>query len=54
MLAEKKLAVIEARLAQLARARGLLEELVAQCADDKPPKACPIIRSLSANGSCRA
>ena len=47
ILAEHKLAVIEQRLADLARMRKTLESLIAECASGKRPRSCPIIASLS-------
>lgn len=46
-LAEKKLAVIEARLADLNRMRKLLRGLVLECDSGKEPRRCPIIETLS-------
>lgn len=51
LLAEQKLAVIEARIDDLRRMRRLLEELAAQCRQGKRPRTCPIISSLSGNVS---
>ena len=48
LLAEKKLAVIEERLADLARMRKLLKGLIAECESGKRPRSCPIIATLSA------
>jgi MerR family mercuric resistance operon transcriptional regulator len=48
LLAEKKLAVIEDRLADLARMRKLLKGLIAECESGKRPRSCPIIATLSA------
>jgi MerR family mercuric resistance operon transcriptional regulator len=48
MLAERKLTSIEARIADLDRVRCLLERLIAECADGRRPRSCPIIASLSA------
>jgi MerR family mercuric resistance operon transcriptional regulator len=48
LLAEHKLAVIEQRLADLARMRRLLKGLIAECAEGKRPRSCPIIAALSA------
>src|SRR5437588_12721318 len=48
LLAEKKLAVIENRLADLARMRKLLMGLIAECEAGKRPRSCPIIATLSA------
>ncbi|MBL8524987.1 MAG: Hg(II)-responsive transcriptional regulator [Betaproteobacteria bacterium] len=47
-LAEHKLAVIEQRLADLARIRKTLKALVAECESGKRPRSCPIIATLSA------
>jgi len=47
-LAEHKLAVIEQRLADLARMRKTLKSLVAECESGKRPRSCPIIATLSA------
>ena len=49
-LAEHKLAIIEARIADLTRMRRLLRELVAECERGKRPKSCPIIATLSGDG----
>ena len=46
-LAEKKLNVIEARLADLTRMRKLLRGLIQECDSGKRPRACPIIATLS-------
>ena len=46
-LAEKKLVVIEARVADLQRMRKLLKALIAECDAGKRPRACPIIATLS-------
>jgi len=48
LLAEKKLAVVENRLADLARIRRLLRGLIAECESGKRPRSCPIIATLSA------
>ena len=48
LLAEKKLAEIENRLADLARIRKLLRALIAKCESGKRPRSCPIIATLSA------
>jgi len=50
LLAERKLAVIENRLADLARIRKLLRGLIAECESGKRPRSCPIIATLSASG----
>ena len=47
ILAEHKLAVIEQRLAGLARMRKTRESLIAEGASGKRPRSCPIIASLS-------
>ncbi len=47
-LAERKLAVIEARVADLMRMRRLLKGLIAECAEGGQPRSCPIIATLSA------
>lgn len=49
-LAEHKLVIIEARIADLTRMRRLLRELVAECERGKRPKSCPIIATLSGDG----
>lgn len=46
-LAEKKLAAVEARLADLARMRKLLKGLIHECELGKRPRTCPIIATLS-------
>jgi len=48
LLAEQKLAVIEASLQDLARMRRLLKGLIAECTDGKRPRSCPIIETLAA------
>jgi len=48
LLAEHKLAVIEARIADLSRMRRLLKGLISECEDGKRPRSCPIITTLSA------
>ena len=50
MLAEQKLAVIESRIEDLSRMRRLLRALVAECAQGKRPRACPIITTLMSDG----
>ena len=47
LLAEQKLAVIEARIADLQRMGRLLRGLAAQCRHGGRPRSCPIISSLS-------
>ncbi|MEP7207076.1 MAG: MerR family transcriptional regulator [Casimicrobiaceae bacterium] len=49
LLAERKLAMIEGRIADLSRMRRLLKGLVAECVDGRrQPQACPIIATLAA------
>ena len=48
LLAEKKLAMIEERISDLARMRKLLKTLIGECESGKRPRACPIIATLSA------
>ena len=48
LLAEHKLSVIDQRIADLSRMRRLLKGLIAQCADGKRPRTCPIIATLTA------
>ena len=48
LLAQRKLASIEARMADLGRMRRLLKSLIAECNDGKRPRSCPIITTLSA------
>ena len=48
LLAEHKLAVIEARMADLSRMRRLLKGLIVECEEGKRPRSCPIITALSA------
>jgi MerR family mercuric resistance operon transcriptional regulator len=47
LLAEQKLAVIEARIEDLRRMRRLLRALAALCQQGGRPRSCPIISSLS-------
>lgn len=47
LLAQYKLEMIEARLADLGRMRRLLKGLIAECEDGKRPRSCPIITTLS-------
>ncbi len=47
-LAEKKLSIIDARLADLRRMQKLLKSLIAECDSGKRPRACPIIATLTA------
>lgn len=46
-LAAEKLALVEARIADLERMRGVLKELVARCDVRRGRVACPIIATLS-------
>ncbi|MEO8486507.1 MAG: Hg(II)-responsive transcriptional regulator [Betaproteobacteria bacterium] len=48
LLAEHKLALIEVRISDLGRMRRLLKALIAECADGRRPRSCPIIATLSA------
>ena len=48
LLAERKLELIETRIAGLNRMRRSLRVLIARCAEGKRPRACPIIATLSA------
>ena len=48
LLAEDKLAKIEARIGDLSRMRKLLKRLIAECAEGNRPRSCPIITALSA------
>lgn len=48
LLAQHKLASVEARIADLGRMRRLLKGLIAECDDGKRPRSCPIITTLSA------
>lgn len=48
LLAERKLALIEARIADLNRMRRMLNGLIAECAEGRRPRSCPIIATLSA------
>ena len=47
LLAEHKLALIEVRITDLGRMRRLLKALIAQCAEGRRPRSCPIIATLS-------
>lgn len=46
-LAERKLAMIESRIADLARMRRLLKSLIAECAMGDRARPCPIIATLA-------
>lgn len=48
LLAERKLAIIHARIGDLTRMRRLLKGLIAECAEGRRPRSCPIIATLSA------
>ena len=48
LLAEHKLALIEARITDLNRIRRLLMGLIGECEDGKARRSCPIISTLSA------
>ena len=48
LLAERKLALIKSRIADLTRMRRLLKGLIAECAEGGRPRSCPIIATLSA------
>ncbi|MEP6677942.1 MAG: Hg(II)-responsive transcriptional regulator [Betaproteobacteria bacterium] len=48
LLAERKLALIELRIADLNRMRRTLKALTAQCAEGRRPRSCPIIATLQA------
>jgi len=49
LLAERKLELIETRIADLARMRRMLRGLIAECVEGKRPRSCPIIATLSAS-----
>ncbi|MGH8503876.1 MAG: Hg(II)-responsive transcriptional regulator [Gammaproteobacteria bacterium] len=49
LLAEQKLEQIETRIGDLNRMRRTLKDLIAQCAQGKRPRSCPIIATLSAD-----
>ena len=49
LLAEQKLVVVETRIGDLNRMRRLLKGLIAECANGKRPRSCPIIATLSAD-----
>jgi len=49
LLAERKLALIEERIADLTRMRRMLKGLIAECAAGQRPRSCPIIATLSPN-----
>ena len=49
-LAEEKLGLVKARIADLERMRGTLEDLIARCEVRRGKIACPIIATLSGEG----
>lgn len=49
-LAERKLTLIEQRIGDLNRMRRLLKGLIAECAQGRRPRSCPIIATLSPDG----
>jgi len=49
-LAAEKLTLVESRLADLARLRGVLLELIGRCDQARGKVACPIIESLARRG----
>jgi len=49
MLAERKLRLIEKRVADLNCIRRSLKGLIAECVEGKRPRSCPIIATLSAH-----
>ena len=49
LLAERKLAVIEERIADRTRMRRMLKGLITECAAGQRPRSCPIIATLTAN-----
>ena len=48
LLAERKLALIEERIDDLIRMRRTLKGLIAECAEGRRPRSCPIIATLTA------
>ena len=48
LLAERKLTLIEERIDDLVRMRRTLKGLIAQCAEGRRPRSCPIIATLAA------
>lgn len=46
-LASEKLALVESRVADLQRLRGVLKELIGRCDQRRGKVACPIIESLA-------
>jgi MerR family mercuric resistance operon transcriptional regulator len=53
-LAERKLAVVERKLADLTAIRDVLGELVAACRHGSPATGCSIIESLTGDGNGEA
>jgi MerR family mercuric resistance operon transcriptional regulator len=53
-LAERKLAVVERKLADLTAIRDVLGELIAACRRGSPAKGCSIIESLTDDGNSDA
>jgi len=49
-LAAEKLALVESRVADLQRLRGVLQELIGRCDRRRGKIACPIIESLARQG----
>lgn len=49
-LASEKLALVESRVADLKRLRGVLKELIGRCDQRRGKVACPIIESLAQRG----
>jgi MerR family mercuric resistance operon transcriptional regulator len=49
-LAAEKLGLVEARVADLVRLRGVLQELIGHCDRRRGKIACPIIESLARQG----
>jgi len=49
-LAAEKLALVESRVADLERLRGVLKDLIGRCDQRRGKVACPIIESLARQG----
>ena len=49
-LASEKLALVQSRVADLQRLRGVLQELIGRCDRRRGKVACPIIESLARQG----
>ncbi len=49
-LASEKLALVESRVADLQRLRGVLKELIGRCDQRRGKVTCPIIESLAQRG----